>query len=371
MICDKKKCTGCFACYNACLKGAIKMLEDKDGCIYPEIDEKKCVNCGLCKKVCPSLNQIQYNKPIKCYAAYSKIENIRKESTSGGVATTISKEILKEGGIVYGASFGENCTINHIRVTDVNKLEQLQGSKYVHSYINDIYTKVKKDLKDFPQKKILFIGTPCQIAGLKKYLGKEYENLILMDIICHGVPPQQYLKEEIYRIINDLNVDRINFRDGNNYGLYIKKDKKIIFKSERSESPYCDGFFNTLTLRENCYDCKYAGSNRISDITIGDFWGLKKESDFYEDKEKGVSVVILSTIKGLEFFKKYCKELQIEERAYEEAIIGNTQLRKPAPKNKNADKFKKYYIKHGFYKAYLKSTRITRLKRSIKKIVKR
>ena len=186
MICNKDNCTGCFACYNICPKNAIKMVEDNNGFIYPEIDKEKCVNCKLCEKICPSINKVQYYKKQKCYAMYSKDEKVRVKSTSGGIATTFSINVINSGGVVYGAAYDKNCAVKHIRVTDIDGLKKLQGSKYVHSYINDTYKRVKEDLKN--NREVLFIGTPCQVAGLKKFLSRDYDKLILVEIICDGVP---------------------------------------------------------------------------------------------------------------------------------------------------------------------------------------
>lgn len=366
MICNKCNCTGCFACYNICPKNAIKMVEDNNGFIYPEIDKEKCVNCKLCEKICPSINKVQFFEEQKCYAMYSKDEEIRSKSTSGGIATTFSINVINNGGIVYGAAYDKNCVVNHIRVTDINELKRLQGSKYVHSYINDTYKKVREDLKK--DKEVLFIGTPCQVAGLKKYLGKDYNKLILVDIICHGVPSQTYLKDEVNRINKSLNIDRVNFRNGNQYGFFIVNNNEITYGVDRTNSPYCDAFMKTLSLRENCYNCNYAGANRISDITIGDFWGLSNHSEFYDEKEKGVSTVIISTKKGQTFLEKCKDEFFMEEREYKESVDGNTQLRIPAKKNKNANQFKLDYIKYGFKKAYKRNTRIDRAKRKLHKI---
>ena len=272
---------------------------------------------------------------------------------------------------MYGASYVDNCTVQHIRVTQKEQLRQLQGSKYVHSYIMDTYKKIKNDIED-TKRKVLFIGTPCQIAGLKNYLQKVYENLILVDIICHGVPSQKYLKEEVQRITNGLDIDRVNFRDGNNYGFFIIKDNKIIYSATKEKSPYCDAFFSAISLRDNCYECKYANSSRISDITIGDFWGLSEESRFYADRENGVSTVIISTTKGKNLFKDIIENLfEFEKRPYEEAVSGNSQLRRPSTRPNIRERFQRDYVKIGFIKSYKKNTRLLKVKRTIKRIIKK
>lgn len=369
MICDKKKCTGCFACYNVCPKDAIDMIEDDNGFIYPEINKEKCIKCDLCKKICPSTNVMEKKYPLKCFAAFSKDNNIRNKSTSGGIATTISKNIIKNGGIVYGAAFDENGGVKHIRVTKIEELILLQGSKYVHSYINDTFRKIKKDLLN--KKHLVFFGTPCQIAGLRKYLMKDYDNLLVVDIICHGVPSQKYLKDEKERIVGYKKTERINFRKDNHYGLYFVKNNKIINETSYDDSFYSLAFMNGLILRNNCYDCIYADAKRVSDITIGDFWGLSKQAKFYESRDKGVSVVLLNTTKGELYFEKIKDFLDIEERNCEEAIKGNTQLMRPTKRHRNADRFKKMYPEYGFEKSFNKLMKVNKLKKFIKKIVKK
>lgn len=369
MICEKSKCTGCFACYNICPKQAIEMQEDENGFIYPQINKDKCIECNLCKRVCPSLNLVQKNTPLYCYAAFAKEKEIRNRSTSGGIATIFSKYVIENDGIVYGASFIEGCKVAHIRISEIQDLEKLQGSKYVHSYIKDTYRLVKTDLKN--GKNVLFVGTPCQVAGLKKYLNKNYDNLILIDIICHGVPSQKYLQEEVNRLVGTCRIDRVNFRIENDYGLYVIKDNKQINGNDISNSPYADAFMSGLSLRENCQSCMYAGDQRISDITIGDFWGLKEDSKFYDGKEKGISVIIITTKKGEYFFNKTSNLIEFEKRNYEEAVDGNTQLRHPVMNKKKSKKFKREYIKSGFKQAYQKVTILSRLKRNIKKVIKK
>lgn len=369
MICDKNSCTGCFACYNVCPRNAIDMSEDDNGFIYPKINEKKCIKCNLCKNVCPVLNGVEKKYPFKCFAVFSKDKEIRKNSTSGGFATTFSKNVIKNGGIVYGAAFDKNGEVKHIRVTKIEELSLLQGSKYVHSYIYDIYRMVKEDLVN--KRKVVFFGTPCQIAGLKKFLLKDYKNLLLIDIICHGVPSQKYLNDEKERIIGNEKIDCIKFRNGNNYGLYFIKKNKIINKNEFDDAIYSKAFMMGLILRENCYNCIYAENKRISDITIGDFWGLSKCSKFFESRDKGVSVVAINTIKGELYFEEIKNFFEYEEHFYEEAVKGNTQLMKPTKKHRNANKFKQIYPEYGFRKAYNRLTITNKVKEYIFKIYKK
>ena len=366
MICKQKECTGCFACYNICPNNAIEMKEDDFGCIYPHIEKTKCIECKLCKKVCPAIKQEELKKPIKCLAGRIVNKEDLFKATSGGIATELSKYFILNNGVVYGASFEKNSSVEHIRVDKIEELNKLRGSKYVHSYINDIYTQVKKDL--IKNKKVLFIGTPCQIAGLKNYLAKEYKNLYLVDLICHGVPSQKYLREEVDRLVKTLKIDKVNFRDKkyNSYIFGIVKNNKNLLLQNMVNSPYLYTFMKGITFRENCYDCRYATDNRYSDLTIGDFWGLGSDSKFYKDKEKGVSVILPITNKGMELINFISNQTELEERKISEAVNGNSQLRTPTVRTKKTDKFKKIYLKKNFYIAYKKTMKKNYYKQKIK-----
>ena len=342
MICSKKECTGCYACYNICPKKAIEMLKDEYGNVYPVIDKNKCVNCDLCKKICPQLKKkLEFKKPLGAYAMYIKDEYKRKESTSGGAATAFYEYVLNNGGIIYGAAnlFGKN-QFEFIRINNKNDLYKVKGSKYVHCYINETFSEVKKDLIN--NKMVLFIGTPCQVSGLKSYLLKEYENLITIDIICHGVPSQKLLFDEIKMMnIDYKEVAYIYFRDDKGYNLRIMDfQKKVLVEKNSDLSDYYKNFLEGNIYRENCYNCRYAQINRISDITIGDFWGLSMDSKIYDDEKKGISVIIPCTKRGRSLIQSIFEQHAFDERTIEEACKINGQLNKPMSKTR---KFKIYY----------------------------
>lgn len=368
MICEKEKCTGCFACYNICPKNAIEMKEDDNGFVYPVVNKEKCINCNLCKKVCPSLNEVELKSPLKCFAMQAKNNEILKESTSGGAATIFSEYILKNDGIVYGASFEKKFKINHIRIEKIEDLKKLKGSKYVHCYINDTYKKVKEDLLN--KKKVLFTGTPCQIAGLKKFLIKDYDNLYCIDIICHGVPSQKYLKDEIASKTELNDITSLKFRIEDDFKIVAKQNDTTVYEKEKSYSKYYEGFMDGFFYRENCYNCRYASSKRCSDITIGDFWGIKDDCILYDERQKGLSVILPITEKGLKLFESCKEEMKFEERNIEEAVLGNSQLRNPTQINKDYFKFKKLYPKIGFEKAYKKCRNLKTFKRRLKRDLK-
>lgn len=368
MICEKKKCTGCYACFNICPTNSISMKEDKNGNIYPYIDKKTCINCGLCKKVCPQLKEkLNFNAPIKAYAMYNKNLKERLESTSGGAATIFYKYILENKGIIYGASnlFGEK-EFHFLRIDNVNELYKVKGSKYVHCYIKDSYKNIKKDLME--DKKVLFIGTPCQVAGLKSYLMKEYEKLITIDIICHGVPSQKLLFDEIKNLkIDYKDVSFVSFRDEKMYNFkLLDKSKNILFEKKSNSNYYLKNFLEGNFFRENCYNCRYAQKNRISDITIGDFWGLNKNSKIYDDESKGISLVMPNTKKGMDLVEVTKSNFNFEERTIEEACLKNKQLNKPMNKTKKYYIYEKYYSKKGYKKTMKK---LETIKDIIKKIL--
>lgn len=206
-ITDKRDCCGCNSCVQRCPKSCIRMREDDEGFLYPEVDESVCIDCGLCEKVCPVIHQARENRPIVVCAAKNKSEEIRYQSSSGGVFTALANEIIREGGVVFGAGFDENWEVKHDCTETVEGLSAFRGSKYVQSRIGDSFKKAEQFLKI--GRTVLFSGTPCQIAGLKRFLRKEYDNLLTVDFICHGVPSpgvwREYLKEETIRLYDRKN----------------------------------------------------------------------------------------------------------------------------------------------------------------------
>lgn len=369
-ICNKKECTGCFACYNVCPKKAITMEEEKLGHIYPKIDYEKCINCKLCQRICPNNKNIELKEPIKAYAMKSKDNSIREKSTSGGAATIFALNILKKNGVVYGANNIEKSRFDFIRINKVEELEKIKGSKYVQCYLNDILKNVKEDLVN--GLKVLFVGTPCQIAGLQSFLGKEYDNLIAVDIVCHGVPSQRLLINELEDLVEDVRkIDKVLFRtqERSGFNLNLYEGGKLKISKEMAESCYYKGFMNALFYRESCYNCKYAQEKRVSDITIGDFWGLSEESKLYKDRQKGVSLLLPITDKGMNFIEECKNDMELEERNIEEAIEGNSQLRHPSMKPRKYNKFVKIYEKQGLKKAYLKTRTIKQIMKDNKFII--
>lgn len=345
---DKKYCCACGACLNICPKQAISMQKDEYGFLYPQIDESKCIKCGLCLKTCAFQNSELKNIPIKTYAAQSDNTDL-KESASGGIFASIAINVLREGGVVYGAAMeieNDKLTVRHIAVENDADLIKLQGSKYVQSSTEKIYQDIKKKLND--NRLVLFSGTPCQVDGLNSYLGKTYDNLITIDIICHGVPNNQMFQDYIV-LLEEKYKDKIidfKFRDKTKgWGLtakgYTAKGYTAIIPANVSSYYYM--FLKSYIYRDSCYRCKYACKNRCGDITIGDYWGIEKAhpevlkvNEYGLDYKNGISCLIVNTEQGAKVLEKYKSGLRLLDSAFEKASNENGQLNHPS--NLNTEK---------------------------------
>ena len=357
-ICAKDKCTGCFACVNACSHGCISMQEDELGCVHPVVDETNCVNCGLCKSSCPNNIELKFSYPIKCYASWIEDKEKRKICASGGIGTCMSEYVIKHGGVVFGSRYDSELTPIMTYTERIDELECFKGSRYVQSLVgNDTYKDVRTFLRS--GRLVLFIGTPCQVAGLKTFLRKNYDNLITVDLICHGVCPTKYFKEEIGYLTEKYNlkdVADIRFRgnDGNNYRLTLwNKDRRKLFprdnyrekilRLDETQQYYIKGFLLGISMRENCYSCNYSRPERVSDITIGDFIGLGRTVPF-EFPKYNVSSVTTNSSKGFNFYQKVTKETNILiniERDYRERLLYKPSLMYPFERHHLNDEFVK------------------------------
>ena len=363
-ICPKNKCTGCMACANICSHSAISIITDELGFVYPVINEK-CTGCNLCRRVCPQLNKPTFIYPQSCYAATTKDKDELMSSASGGIATELARYVLENGGIVVGCSGQDIYDIQHIIIRDINDLKQLKGSKYVQSKISiSLMREIKSELVEGTT--VLFIGTGCQVAGLKSYLVKNFDNLITVDLVCHGVPSQKMLNGDL-ALYGNINTNYVTFRrkiskkgilvysdDAIKYGLSLTKTgkddvPKQIFKEWYSD-PYLGSFMACVNLREGCYSCQYAQPERQSDITLCDFWGLGKDSKL--SKSLGVNAVLINSDAGNSLFNKVSEYLIVENRNIEEAIKGNGQLQKPSECPSYRRKYIDIYLKYGLKKAY-------------------
>ena len=308
-IIQKKQCCGCSACLHICPKHSISFREDKEGFLYPQVDTATCIECGLCEKVCPVLNQGEERMPLKVYAAKHADDEIRMKSSSGGIFTLLADQIIDKGGVVFGARFNENWEVVHDYTETKEGLAPFRGSKYVQSNIGNSYKLVEEFLKT--GREVMFTGTPCQVAGLKKFLRKDYENLLTVDFVCHGVPSpmvwRKYLEEEIARQGNNSVVTGVNFRDKStgwkkySFVLNFSKasadgEQNTVFSSVFTDNAYMNAFLSDLSLRPSCYACPAKVGKSGADITIGDFWGIENIQPTFDD-DKGTSLVFINTNK--------------------------------------------------------------------------
>lgn len=330
-ICSREKCIGCGICSKKCPKDAITMESDSNGFIYPKLDLNKCINCNLCRKVCPINNKKETKKNFenKYYAAKSKNEELKMLSSSGGIFSSLAKATLSNKGIVYGCQL-KNFHANHIRIDKLKDLSKILGSKYIQSNVIGIFENVKKDL--IKNKQVLFSGTPCQIGALKSYLKEEYNNLITVSVICHGVTNDKILNHHINELEKKENskLININFRAKENGWTkssikYEFENKKIINKFVEDDLMYL--YLNDTITRASCFNCKYKGNNNEADIILGDYWGIEvTNKDFYD--EKGVSALIINSKKGERYLKenKIFTKIEFCEGIYEDIIKYNPSL---------------------------------------------
>lgn len=372
---DKKDCCGCWACVQRCPKQCITMREDEEGFPYPMVDESQCIDCGLCEKVCPVINQSAEREPLEVFAAKNSDEKVRKESSSGGIFTLLAERVIEEGGIVYGACFDEHWQVVHQSAATKADIKKFRGSKYVQSKVLTTYKEAETQLK--AGRKVLYSGTPCQIAGLKRFLRKAYDNLLTVDFICHGVPSpgvfRTYLRDEIQRraarqgggkntvllpcipLVTEsdgidckgLKINSITFRDKRNgwkkYGFALAlseataegENSVLLSYTPLNKNLFLRGFLCDLYLRPSCYDCPTKHLKSGSDITLGDWWGIASLQPDMDD-DRGISALMANTEKG----KMALQSLQValHTTPYDALIRNNSALIKSAtiPNNRSA-----------------------------------
>lgn len=337
-LASPETCTGCAACQNACAHSAITMTADAEGFLAPNVDNNKCVECKLCEKVCPVISPIQDKGVIhpRAYAVWSEPD--RKVSSSGGAFSAFARHVLPQGGVVFGAAFDEDLHCKHIEIQDMDGLASLRGSKYVQSEIGDTFVQVRKYLR--ANRKVLFCGTPCQVAGLNNFLRKSYPNLLTLDLICHGVPSdavfQSYLKKISSRFAAD--VEGYEFRDRDGWGF--SPSVSVCGKFRRIygvDALYMEAFNASAIFRKCCYQCPYSDIPRVGDCTLGDFWGIGRYGKpFKHDTMKGVSLVLTNSSQGEAALQELTNSF-IEERTLEEAFIENHNLKNASILNPNRE----------------------------------
>lgn len=319
---DNKNCCGCDACVQCCPKSCISMRIDEEGFNYPVVNHSLCIECGLCERVCPMLAKPEKKQPLGCYASYCKDEEIRSESSSGGIFTVLAAAVIAEGGVVFGARFDKDWSVRHDYTDTLDGIAEFRGSKYLQSSIGDSYLKVREFLRQ--GRKVLFSGTPCQVAGLHGYLRRPYDNLLTVDFVCHGVPSPKVWNEYLKTLLRTKCAEAgknseslslktiplvgISFRDKElgwkKYGMRLKMSP---FRGDKNtecalstndifqpftENPYMKVFLSNLSLRPSCYACPSKGFTSGADITLGDFWGIE-HTDPAIDDDRGMSVLFI------------------------------------------------------------------------------
>lgn len=375
---NKKDCCGCHACVSVCAKHCITMQTDSEGFLYPVVDKDSCTDCGLCEKVCPVIHQSAPVEPQATYIAINRNEEIRLQSSSGGIFTMLAEQVVAEGGVVFGARFDKDWSVIHSWTDTIEGLAAFRGSKYVQSRIGDSYREAREFLKQ--GRKVLFSGTPCQIAGLKKFLRKEYDNLLTVDFICHGVPSPSVWQRYLSELREELRAERgigkntvplsmdelsvitgISFRDKTNgwkkYGFRLRyaaseaasnSVSASAIKGEKEflqpfpENPFMRGFLADVYLRPSCYACPAKSGKSGSDITIADAWGMNMFVPEHDD-DKGACYVLENTAKGRSYMGLFSFEQHIVDvnviKQYNSAYVSSV---KPHPKRR---KFFKLYTK--------------------------
>lgn len=357
-----EKCSGCTACSQVCPRQCIAMKPDDEGFLYPVVDQRTCSECGRCRDICPVLNHEDGWAPKKVLAEKNKNESIRSSSSSGGVFYELARAFICEGGVVYGCALDKDMTARHICATTVDELEKFKSSKYVQSNMGDVMSEIKTRL--CKGESVLFSGTPCQAAGLRNYLGRNYERLFVVDILCHGVPSPRLFSDYLSCLseqygngspisVNFRNKQRgwkrlymeVKFDNGKRHYIYSGYDR------------YESMFLNNLSLRPSCYECKFTKTERYGDITLGDFWGIGKKYPKWDD-DKGISVVMLDTEKGVAAYEQIADLFEGKDENLDMAQAGQRTLYAPTQKNPNRDAFYKLYKEQGYKKAVEQYTKV-------------
>ncbi|MCR4615785.1 MAG: Coenzyme F420 hydrogenase/dehydrogenase, beta subunit C-terminal domain [Clostridiales bacterium] len=380
---EPRECCGCGACVNVCPRDAISMKEDRAGFIYPEVDETLCVKCGKCAEVCVFTEKLRgANGEPSVYAAATADKSVLMESSSGGIFTELANAVLDKGGAVFGAAWTDDLAAAHICVEDNAELKKLRGSKYVQSSTGDTFRQVKELLKE--GRYVCYSGTPCQIAGLKAFIGEDCDLLLTADVICHGVPSTKMLRDDLSYVSGGKvsQISDIRFRDksfgwGTN-GSFLADGSKIKYNS--GCSPYYFYFLKGEVYRESCYNCRFPGEGRQGDITLGDYWGVRQElisGMGSVDPDMGISCVLVNTEKGKKWLESVEGRLAITPSDRKTAEKRNGQLTRPSVPLPEHETLLNGYIEKGYtaftdgYKKHFKDHVIRTVKNMIPSKTKR
>ena len=374
-------CTGCHACVSVCPNNCIAMVVNEEGFSFPEINTSKCIQCNLCDRICPVTNEQVKSTHTQAYGIKNKNETERRDSSSGGVFSLLAEQILVHGGVVFGAAYNDDFAVQHIAVRDKKDLSRLRNAKYTQSMIGNSFKEIETLLKS--GRKVLFSGTPCQCSGLKQFLRKEYDNLLLVDLICHGVPSpkvwQMYINYRSLKENNGKRPVRINMRSKktgwSHYGYSTEFDygDGKISQIENGHDLFMKAFVGNICLRSSCSDCKMKGVERCTDFTLGDYWGIWNQHPEFDDN-KGTSVVFVHTQKGREILEQLsdkmdCLKVDIEDAYKENGSLVNSSRPHPCRdeffKQITADNFEELVKKYFPQESVQKPGLLQRIKRQL------
>lgn len=344
-------CTGCGACAAICPKDSITMQPDDEGFLYPVTDAHVCTDCGLCRQTCPvnpketfpnkRASAARGSKPLSVFASWHLDENIRRDSSSGGVFTALAESILAKGGAVVGAAFDDQFVVRHILIESSDDLHRLRSSKYVQSEVfQALYLQIRDQLKQ--GRPVLFSGTPCQVAGLRKFLLRDYNGLYCCDIVCHGVPSPRLFASYIQaNLKSDNELKTVSFRDKSKgwrnfcVRLIWQHGEQYVIQSNQ----YLAMFLLNYALRPSCYECNFTNTSRPGDLTIGDFWGVAKKYPEYDRDDKGTSLVLVNTKKGKAWLADSHPSLFLGSADLDTAIASNPMLIHPCQRPSERETF--------------------------------
>lgn len=372
VITDKKSCSGCRACQEICPKSCITMELDEEYFYYPKIDSNTCINCKLCEKVCP-INGAIYNKIDYAVAGVHKDKDIVKNSSSGGAFSALVKNATQKGYVVFGTTYDENLKVVTEAAYSYEEAMKFRKSKYVQGDTNGVFSKIKHMLKN--GEKVLFSGTPCQVAALKNFIKDKQADILYVDIICHGVASQDSFDAELEYLKKKYgsDVESFTFKNKEKFkGVYnsrsakVKiKNRKKAFKWDYESDPYLRGYYTNLFHRPSCSSCPFANSERVGDITLGDAWGIEKLKANMNSVTSGVSLILVNTTKGKEFFEECKEQLDYVLVDVDWAINNNQQLRHPMKENINRNAFFENFKHEDFGKLVFRLTKKSLYKKTL------
>lgn len=367
---DSDKCVGCAACASVCPTHSIAMKEDKEGFLQPRIDKKTCIGCHKCQKTCPIINKESESKgETKAYAAINKDDSVRAKSSSGGIFHALAKWTIEQKGVVFGARFDDHWEVMHDYAETLKDIAPFMGSKYVQSRIGDTYRQARNFLEQ--GRWVLFSGTPCQLAGLRAFLGKRYERLIQVDLICHGVPSPLVWRSYLKDFVTDGEILSISFRDKEEGWLHFQNvttTTTTTIREHQMENPFFRGFLKNIYLRRSCYQCAFKTIHRRADVTLADFWGVQNVCPQMNDN-KGTSLVFCHTAKGQQILQTLAPHFSMCVQPIDDAVAHNISMVESVPmSSRRKDFFRAFRMTSSFRYAarYLDKDRLS--KRVVRKI---